>query len=386
MYCALAGLCLISTSTVLCRGAVSAATMRSLLVKRENNVIHRVARVLWPLLLLLAVTASQAGSVRDLYSAQVPVADQSAKALSVASRQALADVVVKVSGSVEVLQYPAIKTALKKARANVQQYAYSREDGPQGVLSARFEFDGSYVTRLVTQSGAPLWTANRPQVLVWMVVEDASGRYFVNMDTAPELAAQLLEAFSRRGVPVQLPLFDLADSAAISTEEAWRLYGPALQAASDRYDVRDIVVGRLAALSTGNSVGDWSYLYSGNRIDRSVTAADAEAFMREGVSIVAEDMASRYAVVSSGADDSGVTMSVLGVASYADYAGIVAWLEGLELIDHANVERIERDQIELRLHAQADAGQLAAIIELDERLVPVPPTIANSQLSYQWRK
>ncbi len=349
-------------------------------------MIHRVAGVLWPLLLLLAVTSSQAGSVRDLYSAQVPVADQSARALSTASRQALAEVLVKVSGSVEVLQYPAIKAALKEARTHVQQYAYSREDGPQGVLSARFEFDGSYVTRLVTQSGAPLWTANRPQVLVWMVVEDASGRYFVNMDTAPELSTQLLEAFSRRGVPVQLPLFDLADSAAISTEEAWRLYGPALQAASDRYDVQDIVAGRLAALSTGKSVGDWSYLSSGNRIDRSVTATDAEAFMREGVSIVAEDMASRYAVVSSGADDSGVTMFVQGVASYADYAGIVAWLEGLELIDHANVERIERDQIELRLHAQADAGQLAAIIELNERLVPVPPTSTNSQLSYQWRK
>ena len=64
----------------------------------------------------------------------------------------------------------------------------------------------------------------------------------------------------------------------------------------------------------------------------------------------------------------------------------MAWLEGLELIDHANVEQIEGEQIELRLHAQADAGQLAAIIELNERLVPVPPTTANSQLSYQWRK
>ena len=349
-------------------------------------MIQRVARVLWPLLLLLAVASSRADIVRDLYSAQVSVADQSAKALAAASREALAEVLVKVSGSVEVLQNPAIKTALKEARAQVQQYAYSREDGSQGALSARFEFDGSYVTRLVTGSGARLWTANRPQVLVWMVVEDASGRYFVNMDTAPELAAQLLAAFSRRGVPVQLPLFDLADAAAISTEEAWRLYGPALQAASERYGVQDIVAGRLAALSTGNAAGDWSYLSSDNRIDRSVTAADAAAFMREGVSIVAEDMASRYALVSSGAGESGVSMSVQGVASYADYAGIVAWLEGLELIDHANVERIEGDQIELRLHAQADAGQLAAIIELNERLMPVPPTTPGSQLSYQWRK
>ncbi|RLA51228.1 MAG: hypothetical protein DRQ98_11820, partial [Gammaproteobacteria bacterium] len=105
----------------------------------------------------------------------------------------------------------------------------------------------------------------------------------------------------------------------------------------------------------------------------------------EGVSIVAEEMSARYAVSASGTDDSSVSMSVVGVFSYADYAGIVSWLEGLELIEHANIEYIQGDRVELRLHAQADAGQLAAIIELNERLVPLPPTDPSDQLSYQWQ-
>ena len=352
-------------------------------------MIKIVSRVLWPLLSLLTlllVTASvRADMVRDLYSAQVPVADQSAQALARASREALAEVLVKVSGSVDVLQYPSISAALGKARGHVQQYAYSRgEDDPQE-LWARFEFDGSFVTRLVTEAGAPLWTANRPPVLVWMVVEDASGRYFINWETAPELAKQLLAEFARRGVPMQLPLFDLADSAALSTDQAWRLNGPALQAASARYHVQNIAAGRLAALSAGGSVGDWSYISPDERIDRSVTAADAGAFMREGVSIVAEEMSARYAVTASGTDEGSVSMSVVGVFSYADYAGIVAWLEGLELIEHANIQRIQGDRVELRLHAQADAGQLAAIIGLNKRLVPLTPTDPNEPLSYQWQ-
>jgi hypothetical protein len=78
-------------------------------------------------------------------------------------------------------------------------------------------------------------------------------------------------------------------------------------------------------------------------------------------------------------------MSVVGVFSYADYAGIVAWLEGLELIEHANIQRIRGDRVELRLHAQADAGQLAAIIELNKRLVPLTPADPNQPLSYQWQ-
>jgi len=356
-------------------------------IKLEGAVIKIVSRVLWSLLSLwvLATTSARADIIRDLYSAQVPVADQSAQALARASREALAEVLVKVSGSVDVLQYPSISDALGEARGHVQQYAYSRDKDEPQELSAHFEFDGAFVTRLVTQAGAPLWTANRPPVLVWLVVEDANGHYFANWETAPELAQQLLTEFARRGVPVQLPLFDLADSAALSPKEAWRLDGPALQSASARYNVQDIVAGRLGALSAGNLVGDWRYFSPDERIDRSVTASDAGAFVREGVSIVAEEMSARYAVSASGTDDSSVSMSVVGVFSYADYAGIVSWLEGLELIEHANIEYIQGDRVELRLHAQADAGQLAAIIELNERLVPLPPTDPSDQLSYQWQ-
>lgn len=348
-------------------------------------MIKAVARVLWPVFFLVSSAVVRAEFVRDLYSAQVPVASQDSRALKLASREALAEVLVKVSGSLSVLQNPVIVAALPESRSQVQQYAYTRDDARDGQLAARFEFDASYVTRLLTQAGEPLWTANRPAVLLWLVMEDSRGRYFVNWESAPGLSAQLMTEFSRRGVPVQVPLFDLADSTAISTEQAWRLYAPALQAASGRYDVQDIMAGRLAALSGGQSVGDWTYFHGAERIDRSVTTADAQAFVRVGVGIVAEEMAARYAVAPSIAVAGGVLMSVTGVSSYADYAGIVAWLEGLELIEHANVSRISGDRVELRLHAQADARQLAAIIELNQRLVPLARETVGDQLRYQWQ-
>ena len=116
-----------------------------------------------------------------------------------------------------------------------------------------------------------------------------------------------------------------------------------------------------------------------------MTAADAADFVERGVTIVAEDMAARYAVAPTLSDQGGLTLSVQGVQRYADYAGVVAWLEGLELIEHANVERISGDRIELRLKASAGAGQLASIIELNERLIPVPPQAPHIQLSYQWQ-
>jgi hypothetical protein len=234
------------------------------------------------------------------------------------------------------------------------------------------------------KAGAPLWTANRPLVLAWVVVEDEQGRHFVNWDSTPEQAQQLADEFSRRGVPVQLPVFDLIDTAAVSPEDAWSIDAGVIQAASVRYDVQDVVAGRLANVSGGNSAGDWSYFHQDNRVNRSVTAPDLQTFLRTGVSMVAGEMAARYAVEPSAGDEGGVRMSVTGVSTYADYAAIVNWLESLELVETANIEQVQGDRIELRLQARADASQLAGIIALNRQFLPGSGT--SAQLNYQWRK
>lgn len=354
-------------------------------IVREKGVRKAVAWMLW--FLALGLTgAARAEIVRDLYAAQVPVADQSARALAAASREALAEVLVKVSGSEDILGREIIVAALADARDHVQQYAYVPGAGPRGEIAARFEFDGTYVTQLVTSAGAPLWTANRPLVLLWLVVQDEGGRYFVNPDSAPEQAAQLLAEFARRGVPVQFPLYDLADARALAVDEAWHLSSAGLRGASARYAVHNIMAGRMVLLSSGSAIGDWSYLHDGERIDRSVSTPDMATFIREGVSIVAREMVARYAVAPSGEGIEGLTMTVSGVSSYADYAAIVTWLEGLELIDHANVEQIRGDLVSLRLLAQTDAVQLATIIELNRHLVPLPSAAADRPLNYRWQK
>ncbi|HEY6130532.1 MAG TPA: DUF2066 domain-containing protein [Halioglobus sp.] len=345
----------------------------------------RVA-LLWTLLALVAA-GSRAEVVADLHSATVPVGNQSSQALATAAREALADVLVKVSGSRDLLQNPVITAALAEARDHVQQYAYIRAQPPAAALSVTFEFDGAFITELVRRAGAPLWTANRPLVLAWVVVEDAQGRHFVNWDGAREEAQLLENEFSRRGVPVQIPVFDLADTA-VSPEDVWRLDQAVIQTASARYQSRDIVVGRLGSVNDGKALGDWSYFHQDDRIDRSVTVPDLQSFLRDGVNVVAGALAARYAVAPTAGDQVGVRVSVTGVTDYADYAAIIRWLEGLELVKYANLEQVQGDRIELRLQAQADASQLAAIIELNDRLLPLPVSEpgTSAQLNYQWRK
>ena len=338
---------------------------------------------LW--LLLLVIDGAHAETVRDLYAAQVPVQDQSAEALSSASRLALAEVMVKVSGRQDVLKNAQVASALRNARKHVLQYAYARDKNDRRALEARFEFDNAWVVEVLTAAGEPLWTANRPLVLVWLVAEDTEGRYFVNQDRSPELADRVLREFERRGVPARLPLFDLVDSKALSADQAWRLRAGDLNAASARYDVENFIAGRMAALSSGGATGEWSYFYDGDRSDRSITGSDQQEFIAGGVAMVAESMAGRYAVAPTLDVTDGVIVSVQGVQRYGDYANVVAWLEDLELVEHANLERVTGDMIEIRVSASADATQLATLIALNQRLLPVPPIAPHIQLSYQWQ-
>ena len=289
-----------------------------------------------------------------------------------------------MTGSPENLDNPALSQALSSARSLVQQYAYLEMPGLEGGLGLRLQFEAEQINALVTRAGAPLWTANRPSVLVWLIIEDSSGRQFLDGELQPALAAELSASFDHRGVPSQLPLHDLTDSAALAASEAWRLYEPALIGASSRYGVSEVLAGRVASLSTGAWVGDWSYFADGQRLDRSVTAATPSEFLATGVALVVDEMASRYAVSATVAPSGGVQMLVKGIDGYAAYASVVAWLEGLELVEHANVEQIKGDELLLRVHARVDEQQLASLLELNDRLQPLEQPLANVGLAYLW--
>jgi len=332
---------------------------------------HIVRGIGFALALSSLAGAARAELVQDLYEAEVAVADQSAAELGRAARQGLSDVLVKVSGSTQVLSNPTISKALGDARNRVQQYSYDKGPGVPPQTSVKLSFDGAYVTGLVVGAGAPIWTANRPAVLVWLVVEDAAGRAFLNAAAAPALMAAVQGEFARRGVPIQLPTYDAADSAALTPEQAWNLDDPALVPASARYQLRDILVGRVSLLEGGGATGEWSFLQGDNRVQRTSTVASEELFVRDGAALVAETLAARYAVAASSAGGK-VTLAVSGVTTYADYAALISWLEGLELVERADVASVRGDTLTLNLKAKAGAAQLASIIELNRRLIPIP--------------
>lgn len=357
--------------------------MPFLLIRLIEKPLNRILCL--SALLLASVFPAWAEPVPDLYAGEAVAESRDRRAVNAAARDALAQVLVKVSGNAAVLKQPAVSPILADASSLVEQYSFldNAEDG-SGVRML-FRFSGGAVVDRVKQAGAPVWTANRPAALAWVALRESTGERFVTVDTDPALSEALREAFSRRGVPLELPLFDLADTAAIRPEEVARLSAPAVELASRRYDSEDLLVGSLQPIGEGRLAARWRYLSAGEARDLKVPGADVAEVMDAAAGLVAEAMAARYAVMAADGGAAGVLISVVGVASYADYAEVLSWLESVELIESAQVVKVQGNRLLLRLVAAADPERLAGIIALNEGFSPVPSGFAEEQLSYRWQ-
>ncbi len=349
------------------------------------------ARTLFQTLLLIAAIGlalpASAVVVEDLHRALVDVEDHSNAQLQAATREALSQVLVKVSGSPAVLANEQLTAALDEASRYMQRYQYLRPE--DGSLKLQVHFDPQSVNDLLRNAGAPLWTANRPPLLVWLVVDDATGRHIATPDSNPELFDTLTRELERRGVPVTFPLYDLQDTLAISVQALWRLDELAVYRASQRYGVANVLVGRMTALPGERWMGDWSYLYNQDSAAGSLYGQSAQAYSGEMVDFVADRMAGRYAVAAD-AQALEVLVRVDDIDAFADYRTVLQYLEGIELVDDAWPAYLEGDSVVFRLAAQADAEALHRIVALNRRLQrqaqpePLRRGPINLDLVYRW--
>ena len=340
-----------------------------------------------PLLLLVFSAPLAAQSGEDFFRADVPVADHGARELNRVARSGLAQVLVKVSGSRQVLAAAQIEEALQGARNYLQQYQYQRT--ADGELRLIAHFDREQVMAILTAAGQPVWVGRRPVLLVWMALDDGSSRSFANAAGSAPLRRQLQEEFSRRGIPVSFPLYDLRDNMALDVQELWEQDSPAVLRASQRYRAEHVLLARLSRDGQQRWLGDWLYLDAEGSAAASLHAADDRAAASTGVALAAEAMAARYALHPTAASRADLLVRVDGLQRYRDYRQVLSHLQGLELVDEARLEWLRSETAVFRLRARLQPQQLRQVLQREGKLIPgqplADPAAEEPALAYRWR-
>ena len=331
--------------------------------------------------LALPWSVLRAEVVADIDAARIPVPDRSETTRNSARRDGMEQVLVKLSGSRATLDSPQVQSALRDSRRYLLRYSY--EDAGDDSVVLRLEYDGRALRRLLRDAGEPLWTANRPTVLAWLVVGDGERRRFASDEADPAARAALEDAFATRGVPLQQPLYDLEDLGQLSPGAAWRQSSAALTSAAARYPETELLAGRAAELADGRMLGEWRFLDRGSWLRRQVEAEDLQAFSRAGADLAAAALAARYAVAGGGSDELAIVLRVEGVTSYAQFSALREVLEGMEAVERLVPQRLSAREVLLSVESAATPSQLARIIGLDGRFSELP-AVDDAQLNYRW--
>lgn len=345
------------------------ATVTIAVMKRRLMFIHS----------LLLVTASlffagvaSAAKVTDLYQARVPVVDQSPAERSRALRAGLGEVLVKVTGNSAVLSVPEVNQALTRAESFITEFGYvsyrqpgsSEETG----LALSIHYAEASVDRLVRQQHLQIWPADRPELLVWVVVDSPSGgRQFVSADEQPELLSLLSSAMRARGAPLLVPLLDLADRAALKEENVWNFDAGSLAAAAERYSSDTWMAVRLYQSSTGQWRGARLLKTADGDTLSSVVANNQAELIQELVDEAVDRIASRYAFVPQSTTQQ-LTLNIDQVDNFQAYSAVTAYLESLELVRKLMVDYVDGDRLGLRLAVEGDVGLLLDTLRRDNRL------------------
>jgi len=321
----------------------------------------------------------------DLYESEIWVPDRTDVTFNKAIEKGLSKVIVKLSGDKAVLELPKIIQLTNSARSLLVRYGYSEKEGNEK-LFLKVEFDKDEVLKKLVAAGAPIWTANRSPVMALLVFQDQFGRTFLDSESVNDLRIELEEAFSERGVPLRYPLLDLTDYEVLSVDSVWDKNKEPFQHVIDRYGIEDILVGRLSQLSSGQWIGEWIYQDDEKEISRFIDLVDSRGMFATGADLVAEAMASRFSVKSLHSDDStGPILRVVGIEGFGDYMSLVSWLERVEVIEYANLDRIVNNVMEFRLTSVASIADLSKIINLNSDLIPLSSGDNFDRLTFKWR-
>lgn len=327
------------------------------------------------------IAPASADPVSGLHAADVPVHDQGAETRAAALKDALAQVLVKMTGSQSVLKADETAALLQNPARFLQQYRYEAvrpapADPAVPRLALHAEFDGAALEQRLRASGFPLWGRERPLTLAWVAFSDGAARNIVGSDVTQPISAALQRAATRRSLPLALPAMDPEDATRVSFTDVWGVYEEPLLAAASRYSPDAVLVGSIFNAGDGLWASRWALLRDGQRQRWELSGASPEAVATAVIDALTEHYAEEFAVQGTVTGESAVLVEVTGVPRLRDYAAVQSYLSGLSAVKDAHLLLMDGDTLRFELELNGGVRALEQTIALGRVLEALPASAA----------
>lgn len=359
--------------------------------------------VLITLLFSLCCDKIAALEVTDLYQATVIVDSQDSKLRAQAIQRALQGVFLKVGGEKSVLTNNLLRQAQKKTSRYMSQYHYQRIDGQ---LSLVVSFNENKVNALFEQANLALWGSLRPQVLLWLIDEQGDSRTIIADNTNVIIPAAVNDFSVQRGLPIIMPLMDLADKEQVSVNELWFYTPDIIKQVSARYSADTVIVMRISdsslvdtlsltaeenaqlteeqVLTASNipcdlnctqqepasvKVLDWHVYTQDALYTQQYHGFDKVSLLEQGLSDITELIYQSYALLSSAEDD--FIIEVKNVTSLTSDTQLFDFLQNLSAVKTVTLTKAQGTVRQFNVDLKGSKSSFLASLKLNNKLTQI---------------
>ena len=339
---------------------------------------------------VLAAVPVQGQDRQSLYSAEVPTDPRDPSSRDDAYREALARVVVRVTGA----RQPPDPELLREWFPNPSRYVLQYRPAEGNML--RVTLDGAAIEEVLRHQRQTVWGADRPLTIVWLAVDWGQGEREIVAADDPEgstadarasdrnrpLRERIQEVAAERGIPVAFPLLDAEELGSIRFSDIWGGFNDPILEASQRYGANSVLVGRIRPESMQEN--RWSWYFAD---DRREWFGEPD----ETVQMLADTLAERFAIAGD-AQLHTVELTISGIDSVAAYGAVQSFMEGLDVIENLAVDEVRGDSIHYRLRAHGGVERLRQALAANRRLEPVEDPGGGTfapipgELEYRYRR
>ena len=356
------------------------------LIKPTACQLKTIVIVLW----LAFTMASSPLSAAELYTATIPLVEDSEAGLQQAKTQAMALMITRLTGQAASLNSKQVQVALKEPDSYISQISRETDSLTQQVM-LKFGFDKVPVQQLLDRSQLPIWASGRANVLVWLVIEQ-QGIQEIIADGYEPIGDQLLDEAAQRGLPIILPLMDLTDQLVIGPGDVWGDFQAPIKIASQRYQPHGMLLGRIFRNSDELWQGQGRITLSEKNIEWKLAAQSQAQLMTIIVENLGQELGQRFALITDVNGPKQSLLHVSGVKNIAAYAQLQRALLEVANISDVALESLHAEQLLISVFHQGSVENLLISLGLQSQLyilddqVQTPYSASNPILAYyQWR-
>lgn len=312
----------------------------------------------------ICLSATAVAQEIDLYEGEVLVRDQGEATRQSALPQALAASLLRITGDPSVVDEPGIQADLSRAAQHLQHYRYRQDPLPGGgqQMSLMARFDPRAVDALVALSGRRVWPTPRALPVLWLAIDDGRGPRLLGSAQAGVVQA-LTQRARVRGLKLSIPLLDLAEQQEVPVSALWAGDTAAARRASERYQSRVSLIGKLYRSPSGWTA-DWK-VYQGERLlgEASSSAPDANSVLAIGADLAADHMANEAASEIASGPAGRYQIQVSGLRSAEDFSRVLAYLGRLSVVRSLTPLGAEGDRLLLQLDLSTGVQGLSRLLQ-----------------------